>query len=164
MNHKFLSKSSWSIRGYGARPTKPVTTTKPNPPINSTLTPKESHRFGHQMIERQPSVRLESATNASSRESNIQSSAISEDDSKGLLRYKRMSYSVTDLRDLTHKKDVDWFEASQGFQQEIKDRRHEMYIADIEMDSFLQLGPTLRLSIFQFCPKFSPKLLLNSFL
>jgi hypothetical protein len=147
MNHKFLSKSSWNIRGYGGRPSKTISTTKPNPPINS-FQPKESHRFGHQMIERQPSVRLESGTNVSSRESNTQSSAISSDDSKGLLRCKGMSYSVTDLRDLTHKKDFDWFEASQGFQQEIKDRRHEMYIADIEMDSFLQLGPTLRLSIF----------------
>lgn len=65
-------------------------------------------------------------------------------DSKGLRRMKGISYSVTDLRELTEKKDFDWLQASDGFQQEIKDRRHEMYIAEIEMDSFHQLGPTLR--------------------
>jgi len=106
------------------------------------------------MIERQGSVRYETASNASSNEFNSQSSSsgVSSDnnclnqsnDSKGLRRYKGMSYSVTDLRELTDKPDFDWLEASDGFQQEIKDRRHEMYIAEIEMDSFLQLGPTLR--------------------
>ena len=65
-------------------------------------------------------------------------------ESKGLRRMKGISYSVTDLRELTEKKDFDWLQASDGFQQEIKDRRHEMYIAEIEMDSFHQLGPTIR--------------------
>lgn len=153
MNHKFLSKSSWTIRPSSTSAAN--TTTRRNPPINSVIRRKGSDRFTHKMIERherQGSVRSEtnrygSAQSCSSATASDNNYVNQSSESNGLRRQKGMSYSVTDLRELTDRPDFDWLEASDGFQQEIKDRRHEMYIAEIEMDSFLQLGPTLRLAL-----------------
>ena len=144
LNHKkFLSKSSWNIRGGNTR--------QCNPPINTAIRRKGSDRFIHKLMDRQDSeqrlavgneANSDMVSGQTSNETNINLNR--SNDSKGLRRMKGMSYSVTDLRELTDKKDFDWLEVSDGFQQEIKDRRHEMYIAEIEMDSFHQLGPTIR--------------------
>ena len=149
LNHKkFLSKSSWNIRGGNTR--------QCNPPISTAIRRKGSDRFIHKMLDTHESgQRLTTANDghniasdlpfSSGQTSNETNGNLSRSsDSKGLRRMKGMSYSVTDLRELTDNKDFDWLEASDGFQQEIKDRRHEMYIAEIEMDSFHQLGPTIR--------------------
>ena len=53
-----------------------------------------------------------------------------------------MSYSTSDLRELQQPKSSDNLE--DDLQDEIQERRHEMYIAEIEMESILRLGPTLR--------------------
>jgi len=61
---------------------------------------------------------------------------------KNLNSFKSMSYSTSDLRELQQPKSSDNLE--DDLQDEIQERRHEMYIAEIEMESILRLGPTLR--------------------
>lgn len=146
MNHKFLSKSSWSIRGNGNEYTP-----KRNPPINAAIKRKGSERqllLQKIMHNKESSVRLDNDSNCSSSEGNETTTNLNHSgDATSLRRSKGMSYSVTDLRELSDKSDFDWLQASDGFQQEIKERRLDIYIAEIEMDSVLHLGPTLR-SIF----------------
>ena len=166
LNHKkFLSKSSWNIRGGNTR--------QCNPPINTAIRRKGSDRFIHKMLDRHESDhRLTAANDNTSADvsndfgqtSNDSNSNLNRsNDSRGLRRMRGISYSVTDLRELTDKKDFDWLEASDGFQQEIKDRRHEMYIAEIEMDSFHQLGPTIRYGLtYQFILSIVSQLLYHS--
>ncbi|CAG2118140.1 unnamed protein product, partial [Medioppia subpectinata] len=150
-------KSSWNIRG------SPKATT--NTAINRSdgIRRKGSDRFIHKILDNtaggehrvtSPGIAGDinsinsdlvngSAQTSSQDNSNIHSNRNNE--TKGLRRMKGMSYSVTDLRQLSDKKDFDWLEVSDDFQQEIKDRRHEMYIAEIEMDSYHHLGSTLRI-------------------
>ncbi|CAG2169197.1 unnamed protein product, partial [Oppiella nova] len=123
LNHKkFLSKSSWSIRGEPKQTTRPVDT-----PIRR----KGSDRFIHQMLDksnaqnRMTSSTIATDANDVSNSSQLSSQDNQNTDTRGLRRMKGMSYSVTDLRQLSDKKDFDWLQVSDGFQQEIKDRRHE---------------------------------------
>lgn len=148
MNQKFLSKSSWNIRG-GA-----TANNQRNTPINIAATRKKfigNDKLKKMAIERQQSIASSSSNstsindlNSSHGSSGLANQLNQSGDSNKLKRSKGMSYSVTDLRELSEKPDFNWLEVSDGFQQEIKERRHEMYIAEIEMDGVLHTGPTLR--------------------
>ena len=75
----------------------------------------------------------------------IQPSSYSQNNS-ALKNSKRMSHSITDLRELKEKpkKTYNWVDESDEFQHEIKERRIDMYIAEIEMEPLFQLGSTIR--------------------
>lgn len=66
--------------------------------------------------------------------------------SSQLKRSKGMSHSITDLRELKEKpkKHFSANDESDEFQLEIKERRIDMYIAEIEMEPLFQLGSTIR--------------------
>lgn len=57
------------------------------------------------------------------------------------------SHSLNDLHALppeSNEADFNWKRYGDAYQAEIRKRRHEMYITEIEMDSVMQTGPTLR--------------------
>lgn len=66
--------------------------------------------------------------------------------SSPLKRSKGMSHSITDLRELKEKPKKNFIASRETdeFQHEIKERRIDMYIAEIEMEPLFQLGSTIR--------------------
>ena len=60
---------------------------------------------------------------------------------KNLNSLKAMSHSVSDLREFHSSKLND---EQEHVKDEIQERRHAMYIAEIEMESLLRIGPTLK--------------------
>lgn len=75
--------------------------------------------------------------------------------SSSLKRSKGMSHSITDLRELKEKpkKHFSTNDESDEFQLEIKERRIDMYIAEIEMEPLFQLGSTIRWAFWIFICK-----------
>lgn len=78
--------------------------------------------------------------------------------SSSLKRSKGMSHSITDLRELKEKpkKHFSTNDESDEFQLEIKERRIDMYIAEIEMEPLFQLGSTIRWAFWIFICKPDP--------
>ena len=165
-----LSKSSFNLSGNERIPHSATTFKKNN---NAGVTPvrrkasikhffasklggnssKSTLNLVSRMADREGSICSEtSSTTSSDIKSYSSSSAISsynnfratDRNDKQLQKAKQISYSVFDLRDLSVNGVNDWTKISSEIQEEIKDRRHDMYITEIELDSLLQTGPTLR--------------------
>ena len=64
-----------------------------------------------------------------------------------LLRTKFISSSAFDIRELRPPRKPRRFRESKkkSAEDEVKERRHDMYIAEFELESVLHMGPTIRL-------------------
>lgn len=200
MNQKFLSKSSWSIRGGGGNsnnnnnnnnagnsnnrlstsssnyrspasatnkyginngidggkqtPTSGILHGRPRPSmVNANVTPVSANGRNRPPANNVSNrySQFDSPINASHQQRNeeklvIKPSLFSSQNSSSLKNSKGMSHSITDLRELKEKpkKNHNWNDESDEFQHEIKERRIDMYIAEIEMEPLFQLGSTIR--------------------
>lgn len=214
MNQKFLSKSSWSIRGGGggggsghnANNTNNnhnhhnnlignrIDFRMKNEGKNFSISPNSrqlnnsnsNHQSSmnnnvHNLTPNRPqfdpnrnNIKPLSSTNQNHQQQMPQSNDIYSKDTlvnnnlnkpltmksqnNNLKRSKGISISITDLRDLKEKPKKIGNSDNDQFEREIKERRIDTYIAEIEMDPVFQLGSTIRYFIIvcQFVEFFFP--------